>query len=156
MVHHPQYAPAPILYLAGHLDVIVAACEALLSLQQSAVDPHRILRLEFTAIAHALQVRHDMQEIAAEDSALASQVRLFLAVTDCFEDAAAVSASPPSEAAVHHLIGGRIPVTTLLALAAAMRDVVGVWYPAHIGDDAELSPVPISEALVWATNPEGA
>jgi hypothetical protein len=142
--------------LVGHLEAILAACTTLSTLEQTA-DPHRRLRLEFSAIAHVLQVRHDMQETALGDDALASQLRLFIAVTDCFEDAASVRSSLRRDTAARDLIGGRIPVATLVALAVAMRDVLGIWY--GVDDDArdaraEPPRAPLSEALVWATSPD--
>ena len=156
MLPGQQYAPAPIHSLVNHLDATLAACQELVKLQSTAGDHHLLLRLELAAIAHVLQARHDMQECAFEDRAVASQIVLFLAVTDCFEDARASAGKPKAEA--DHLIGGRIPAATLMALAAAMRDVLGVCYQFSEGAaEAEPScvPSPIPEAMVWATAPDG-
>jgi hypothetical protein len=155
MLHRQRHVPAPVHSLAGHLDAIVAAGEALLAPDGMRLDPHRRLRLEFTAIAHALQLRHDLQEIVVEDRAVAGQIRLFLAATDCLEDAASVRVSPRTGAPAHDLIGGRIPIATLIALAAAMREVLGVCYGVPDGASAaQAPPSPIPETLVWATSPD--
>lgn len=147
-----QYAPAPVHSLLNHLDATLAACAELVNLQGGAADPHRLLRLELIAIAHVLQARHDMQECAFEDCALASQVRLFLAITDCLEGATV----PPLrlEAEAKNLIAGRIPAATLTALAAAMRDVLAVCYHLNGGDavpEPQRMRPAIPDALVWAT-----
>lgn len=156
MFSRQQHAPAPIHSLVNHLDATLAACMELLKVQGTHADPHQLLRLELTAIAHVLQARHDMQECAFEDSVLAGQIALFLAVTDCFEGAG--TAALRLEAEANHLIGGRIPVATLMALAVAMRDVLGLCYQLNDGAaeaEAQHAPPPIPEALVWATAPEG-
>jgi hypothetical protein len=141
--------------LTDHLDAIVAAGKALQAPDGLRLDPHRRLRLEFTAIAHALQLRHDLREIAVDSVALANQIRLFLAVTDCLEDAASARVLLRADAAAHDLIGGRIPVATLMALAAAMRDALRVWYRLPEGAaEAHAPPAPIPETLVWATSPD--
>ena len=157
MFPRQQYAPAPIHSLVNHLDATLAACKEFAKLQSTEGDHQLLLRLELTAIAHVLQARHDMQECAFEDGAVASQIALFLAVTDCFEDAGASAAKLEAEA--YHLIGGRIPAATLMALAAAMRDVLGVCYQFSKGAteaDPSCAPSPIPEAMVWATSPDGA
>ena len=150
MLHRAQYLPS----LVGHLDAILAACTALSASNVATADPHLRLKLEFTAISHVLQIRHDVQEEAIEDHALESQLRLFIAVTDCFEDAASVRVLLRTTSA-HDLIGGRIPVDTLAALVTAMRDVFGIWYGFDDGVEG-VEPVltTISEAEIWSTGPD--
>ena len=154
---HQQYTPPPVRSLLNHLDAALAACDALLTAQGVAADPHDLLRLELTAIAHVLQAREDMKELRLADGAIRSQITLFLTVTGCLEEttlsgAAAIGLEP----AATRLIGGRIEVATLMALTAAMRDVVELCFVA-LNDEADaqhqLPPV-ITEALVWATSPD--
>jgi hypothetical protein len=60
-----------------------------------------------------------------------------------------------ADAPADDLIGGRIPVATLMALAAAMRDVLAVWYRAPDGaGNAQAGAAPVPETLVWATSPD--
>lgn len=139
--------------LFGHLDTILAACAALAS-DDGTADPHDRMRFEFQAIAHVLQIRHDMREVADGDGVLAKQLRLFIAVTDCFEDAASVRvllrATPK-----HELMGGRIPIPTLVALVTAMRDALGIWYGVDEGvEGSDFVPAPIAEEQIWSTGPE--
>ena len=158
MLHRQQYAPLSVRSLANHLHAASAACEDLLKLQGPAADPHNLLRLELTAIAHVLQAREDMKELQFADSAVASQIALFLAVTGCLEDATPPRAPAASlEAAANRLIAGRIPVATLLALAAAMLGVLELCCASMDADTRyDQPPPPVAEALVWATGPDGA
>jgi hypothetical protein len=158
MSHHRQYIPPPVRSLISHLDAALAACETLLSAQGAEADPHDLLRLELTAIAHVLQAREDMMELRLAGGAVRSQITLFLTVTACLEEP---SSAPTigTEASATRLIGGRIDVTTLMALMAAMRDLVEFCFLARDDDDAAAQnrPPPIvTETLVWATNPDGA
>jgi hypothetical protein len=152
MLHRQQYLPPAIRYLVHNLDAALIACEELL--KPAASDPHNLLRLELTAITHVLQTREHMRELQFADNPISSQIVLFLAVTDCLEDSAPAKDQAASlEGAANRLIGGRIPVATLMALAAAMRDVLELCAAAI---DEEAGPeldgsAPISEALVWAT-----
>ena len=157
MLHRQQYTPPPVRSLLNHLDAALAACDALLAAQGAAADPHNLLRLELTAIAHVLQARENMKELRLADGAIRSQITLFLTVTGCLEET-----TPPGvaagglEAAATHLIGGRIEVATLRALTTAMRDVVELCFVTfNDAADAKHQPPPaITEALVWATSPD--
>ena len=156
MLHHRQYTPLAIRSLVNHLDAALTACAALL--ERRAADPHDLLRLELTAIAHVLQAREDMKELRFADGAVANQIALFLAVTGCLEDATPSDAAAAGlEAEATRLIGGRIPVDDLMALTIAMRDAVELSFAAF-DDETEAThyqPAPaISEALVWATGPD--
>ena len=153
---HQQYPPPPVRSLLNHLDAALAACDALLAAHGSAADPHNLLRLELTAIAHVLQAREDMQELRLADGAIRSQIALFLTVTGCLEETRPAAATVGLEAAATHLIGGRIEVATLRALTTAMRDVVELCL-VMFNDDAEAKhrlPPAITESLVWATSPD--
>jgi hypothetical protein len=153
MLHRQRSIPASIRPLLDNLDAALGACVEIVS----ATNPHDLLRLELTAIAHVLQAREHMRELQSADGAITSQIALFLAVTDCLEQKASGGASTaPLEAAANQLIAGQIPVTTLIALAAAMRDVLELCR-ATFEEDAAAAlhrPVPISEMQVWATGPE--
>ena len=107
---HQQYAHPPVRSLLNHLDAALAACDDLLAAQGSAADPHDLLRLELTAIAHVLQAREDMKELRLADGAIRSQITLFLTVTGCLEETKPSGAAVRLEAAATHLIGGRIEV----------------------------------------------
>ena len=146
----------PVRSLLDHLDAALAACDDLLAAQGSAADPHDLLRLELTAIAHVLQAREDMKELRLADGAIRSQIALFLTVTGCLEETRPAGAPVRLEAAATHLIGGRIEVATLKALTAAMRDVVELCFETfNDAADAKQQPPPaITEALVWATSPD--
>ena len=153
MLHRQRSVPVSIRPLLDHLDVALAACGEL----QQASNPHDLLRLELTAIAHVLQAREHMRELQSADGAVASQIALFLTVTDCLEEKAPEhSQTLGLEAAANRLIAGQIPVATLMTLATAMRDVLE-FCSATFEDDAAAAlhrPVPISEAQVWATGPD--
>lgn len=157
MLHHQQFTPTPVRSLVRHLSDVLDACLALASPQGIAADPHNLLRLELTAIAHVLQAREDMRELRLADGAIRSQITLFLAVTSCLEETTPSSAAAVSlEAASTCLIGGRIEVTTLMALTTAMRDVVELCFmPSKDENEAPHHlPFAITEALVWATSPD--
>ena len=157
MLHYQQSTSSPVLSLINHLDGALIACEALLQAQGSPSDPHSLLRLELTAIAHVVQAREDMKDWTPADSAVRSQIALFLTVTGCLEETAPSNiATARLEAASTHLIGGRIEVTTLMALIMAMRDIVELCFLTFdAGSETVHQPPPaITEALVWATNPE--
>ena len=129
MLHHQQYTPPPVRSLVNHLTDALDACDALVRTQGAAADPHNLLRLELTAIAHVLQAREDMKELRFADGAIRSQITLFLAVTGCLEETTPSSAAAAGlEAAATRLIGGRIEVATLMALTTAMRDVVELCF----------------------------
>jgi len=153
---HQQYTPPPVRSLLNHLDAALAACDALLATQGSAADPHNLLRLELTAIAHVLQAREDMKELRLADGAIRSQITLFLTVTGCLEETTPSGAAAGLEAAATHLIGGRIEVATLRALTTAMCDVVELCFVTFNDEaDAKHQPPPANiEALVWATSPD--
>ena len=152
---HQQYTPPPVRSLLNHLDAALVACDALLTAQGVAADPHDLLRLELTAIAHVLQAREDMKEFA--DGPIRSQITLFLTVTGCLEETTLSGAAAIGlEAAATRLIGGRIEVATLMALTTAMRDVVELCF-VTFNDEADAKhqfPPAITETLVWATSPE--
>jgi hypothetical protein len=153
---HQQYTHPPVRSLLDHLDAALAACDDLLAAQGSAADPHDLLRLELTAIAHVLQAREDMKELRLADGAIRSQIALFLTVTGCLEETRPAGAPVRLEAAATHLIGGRIEVATLKALTTAMRDVVELCF-VTFNDEAGAKhqhPPVITEALVWATSPD--
>ncbi len=153
MLHRQRLIPLPVRCLFNNLDAALRACEELLS----ASNPHDLLRLELTAIAHVLQAREHMRELQSTDGTVTSQVALFLTVTDCLEEKASGNGQTVGlEAAAVRLIAGQIPVATLMALAAAMRDVLELCF-ASFDEDAAADaqrPVPISEMQVWATGPE--
>jgi hypothetical protein len=151
MSNRHRFVPAPIRTLMLNLDAALGACAELLSVS----NPHDLLRVELTAIAHVLQAREHMRELHTADNAVASQVALFLTVTDCLEEKGSGKQMIGLEAAANRLIAGQIPVATLMALAAAMRDVLELCCATvdEEGATAHRSP-PISEALVWATGPE--
>jgi hypothetical protein len=155
MLHRQQYLPPSIRYLVHNLDVALVACGDLL--KAALADPHNLLRSELTVITHVLQAREHLRELQFADSAVSSQIVLFLAVTDCLEESAPPKDHSASfEGAANRLIGGRIPVATLVALIAAMRDVLELCAIA-VGEAAEAEDhqtVPVSEALVWATGAE--
>ncbi len=153
---HRQYTPPPVRSLLSHLDAALAACDDLLAAQGSAADPHDLLRLELTAIAHVLQAREDMQDLRPADGAIRSQIALFLTVTGCLEETRPAGAAAGLEAAATHLIGGRIEVATLSALTTAMRDVVELCFgtPRDEADPKHQPPPVITESLVWATSPD--
>jgi len=141
----------------NHLTEVLDACDALVRTQGAGADPHNLLRLELTAIAHVLQAREDMQELRFAAGAIGSQITLFLAVTGCLEEKTPSSAAAAGlEAAATCLIGGRVEVATLMALTTAMRDVVEFCF--LTSDDASEAnhhaPPAITEALVWATSPD--
>jgi hypothetical protein len=155
MLHHRQYTPPVIRSLLDHLDAVLTACDALLVAQRGAANSHDLLRLELTVIAHVLQAREDMKELRVADGAVGSQVALFLTVTSCLEEPAPAGASTPLESAATCLIGGRIPVDTLVALTAAMRDFVElccIMLDEHREAGLQAS-APVPEALIWATGP---
>lgn len=162
MLHHQQYLPPPVRSLFNHLDAALAACDLLLTAQGAAADPHNILRLELTAIAHVLQAREDMREVHAGDGAMRRQIALFLAATGCLEDSTPASgATVGFESAATRLIGGRIDVAALTALTSAMRDLVGLRLLACEDADEDASEAQdhrprsaVSDGLVWATSPE--
>jgi hypothetical protein len=147
-----RFAPLPIRTLLYNLDAAIVACAELLT----ASNPHDLLRLELTAISHVLQARAHMRELQPADNATASQVALFLTVTDCLEEKSSPNQTVGLEAAANRLIAGQIPVATLVALAAAMRDVLELSCAPFDEDAAAPAPAltPVSEALVWATGPE--
>jgi hypothetical protein len=155
MLHRLQIVPAAVASLIHNLDAALRACEDLLRL--SPADTHNVLRCELTVIAHVLQAREGMRELETPDGAVTSQITLFLAVTDCLEDArpASDSAAGP-EGGTDRLVAGQIPAATLIALAAAMRDVLELCCAIlNEDDDAPvLLPTQISEAMVWATGPD--
>jgi hypothetical protein len=157
MLHHQQFTPTPVRSLVRHLGDVLDACHALTNPEGIAADPHNLLRLELTAIAHVLQAREDMRELQVTDGAIRSQITLFLAVTSCLEETTPSSAAAMGlEAASTRLIGGRIEATTLMALTAAMRDVVELCFLTS-SDENEAKhhmPFAITEALVWATSPD--
>jgi hypothetical protein len=156
MLHHRQYLPPAVRSLLDHLDAVLAASDVLLKAQGGAANPHDLLRLELTIIAHVLQAREDMKGLRVADGAVGSQVTLFLTVTSCLEETAAAGGTAPFEAAATCLIGGRIPVDTLVALTAAMRDFVELCFVVldERREEARLqAPAPVSEALIWATGP---
>jgi len=155
MLHHQQFTPTPVRSLVRHLGDVLDACHALTNPEGIAADPHNLLRLELTAIAHVLQAREDMSELRVTDGAIRSQIALFLAVTRCLEETTPPAAVGP-EAASTRLIGGRIEVTTLMALTTAMRDVVELCFlPSNDENDSKHHmPFAITEALVWATSPD--
>jgi hypothetical protein len=147
-----RFMPAPIRTLLLNLDAALGACAELLSVS----NPHDLLRLELTAIAHVLQAREHMRELQPADNAVASQISLFLTVTDCLEEKGSGTQAVGLEAAANRLIGGQIPVATLAALAAAMRDVLELCC-ATLDEDvaaAAHASTSISEAMVWATGPD--
>jgi hypothetical protein len=150
MLHRPRLAP--IRPLLDNLDASLDACAQLLS----ATNPHDLLRLELTAIAHVLQAREHMRELQSEDEAVGSQIALFLTVTDCLEQKGSGAAQTAAlEAAANQLIAGQIPVATLMALTAAMREVLQLcWGSLEEAEAALHQPVPVTEAQVWATGPE--
>lgn len=155
MLHHRQFTPPTVRSLLSHLGATLTACDALLAAQGTAADPHNLLRLELTAIAHVLQAREDMKELQFAGGAARSQITLFLAVTGCLEDAAPSSAAAASpEAAATRLIGGRIDATTLMALTTAMRDVVELLFLTAEDESDVLRHPPPAETLVWATSPD--
>jgi hypothetical protein len=95
-----------------------------------------------------------MMGLRLAGGAVRSQITLFLTVTACLEEPSS-AATAGTEATATRLIGGRIDVTTLMALTVAMRDIVEFCYLAF--DDGDLGtqyqPPPIvTETLVWATN----
>lgn len=151
MLHRQQYIPASIRSLIRNLDAALTACDQLLEVPNS--DPHNLLRFELSAIAHVLQARENMRELQGADSTVTSQITLFLAVTDCLEDGAARKTVSDLEGASNRLIGGHVPIGTLVALAAAMRDVLELCCTTF--DEVENSFTPIvPETMVWATGPE--
>jgi hypothetical protein len=154
MMHRQQFIPDTVRSLLNNLDSVSGACGELLAV--SGHDTHGLLRLELTVIAHVLQAREHMRELQAADNALASQIALFLAVTDCLEASEPPKGqAAPAEGAANRLIAGRIPAATLIALAAAMRDVLELCRVVFDHEAVLLHrPVPISEAQVWATGPE--
>ncbi|MBX9590263.1 MAG: hypothetical protein K2X43_13225 [Hyphomonadaceae bacterium] len=158
MLHHRQYAPPVIRSLLDHLEAALYACDSLLAAHRHAPDPHNLLRLELTAIAHVLQAREDMRDLRIPDDTVGKPIALFLAATSCLEEAApARAAATGLEAAATRLIGGRIAVTILMDLVTAIHDVVVLCFTRH-DDAAETAcqtPSAISEALVWATSPDG-
>lgn len=157
MLHHQQFTPTPVRSLVRHLSDVLDACHALINPDGIAADPHNLLRLELTAIAHVLQAREDMRELRVADGAIRSQITLFLAVTSCLEETTPSSAAAVSlEAASTRLIGGRIEVETLMALTTAMRDVVELYFvtPNDASETTQHLPFAITEALVWATSPD--
>jgi hypothetical protein len=153
---HRQYTPPPVRSLLNHLDAALAACDDLLAAQGSAADPHDLLRLELTAIAHVLQAREDMQELRLADGAVRSQIALFLTVTGCLEETSPAGAAAGLEAAATLLIGGRIEVATLRALITAMRDIVELCFVTFndAADPRHQLPPAITESVIWATSPE--
>lgn len=156
MLHHQQYTPPPVRSLVSHLDAALAACDALLTAQGTAADAHDLLRLELTAIAHVLQAREDMKDLRHVDGAVRSQITLFLTVTGCLEDTAPSNAVG-AEAAATRLIGGRLDVTTLMALMKAMRDIVELCFLTFEDNATNANhqrPSAVTEALVWATSPD--
>jgi len=157
MLHSQQYTPTTVRSLVSHLSEVLDACDALVRTQGATADPHNLLRLELTAIAHVLQAREDMKELRFVAGAIRSQITLFLAVTGCLEETTPSSAAAVGlEAAATCLIGGRIEVTTLMALTTAMRDVVELCFLTS-DDESEAKhhpPPAITEALVWATSPD--
>jgi hypothetical protein len=157
MSHYLQYTPPTVRTLIDHLDAVLAGCDSLQTAQNAAASSHDLLRLELTVIAHALQARESMKELAAVDGALSSQVVLFLTVTSCLEEAGSADATALLEAASTCLIGGRIPVATLVALTTAMRDFVELCFVIGLDAraDAPIQPsTRVSEALIWATGPD--
>ena len=157
MLHYQQSTLSPVRSLINHLDGALVACEALLQAQGSPSDPHSLLRLELTAIAHVLQAREDMKDWTPADSAVRSQIALFLTVTGCLEETAPSNVAVARfEAASTHLIGGRIEVTMLMALTMAMRDIVELCFltSGASSGTAHQPPPAITESLVWATNSE--
>ena len=150
---HQQYAPPPVRSLLNHLDAALAACDPCVRRRRRRRSP--ICSLELTRLPMVRRVRQERVRLA--DGAIRSQITLFLTVTGCLEEttlsgAAAIGLEP----AATRLIGGRIEVATLMALTAAMRDVVELCFVA-LNDEADaqhqLPPV-ITEALVWATSPD--
>jgi len=157
MLHHQQFTPTPVRSLVRHLGDVLDACHALTNPDGIAADPHHLLRLELTAIAHVLQAREDMRELRVTDGAIRSQIALFLAVTSCLEETTpSIAAAVSLEAASTRLIGGRIEVATLMALTTAMRDVVELCFvtPNDASETTQHLPFAITEALVWATSPD--
>ena len=91
MLLHQKLVPTPVHSLLDNLDAALGACAELLS----AANPHDLLRLELTAIAHVLQARAHMRELKSADGAVTSQIALFLAVTDCLEQKGSAAARRP-------------------------------------------------------------
>src|SRR5262245_51472173 len=107
-----RFVPAPVRSLLNNLDAALGACAEL----TSASNPHDLLRLELTAIAHVLQAREHMRELQFNDTAVASQIALFLTVTDCLEESGSGRQADGLEGSANQLIAGQIPVPTLSAL----------------------------------------
>ena len=154
MLHRQQYVPASIRSLIGSLDAALNACEDLLRISES--DVHNLLRFELTAITHVLQAREHMKELKGADSAVTSQIKLFLTVTDGLEEPAKQKdVSAALEGASNRLIGGYVPIGTLAALAAAMRDVLELCCTTFDEGGTAFTPgALVPEAMVWATGPD--
>src|SRR5262245_2540446 len=86
MLLRQQYVTRSVRSLMRSLDEVCAACTNLA--KPSAANPHDLLRFELTAITHVLQARAQMRELRSADGAVANQVTLFLALTDCLEGTA--------------------------------------------------------------------
>jgi len=154
MLHHRQYTLPVIRSLIDHLQAALTACDALLAAQGHGADSHDLLRLELTAIAHVLQAREDARELRVPAGTIGSHVALFLSAIRCLEEAPPASAVVRLEGATTRLIGGHIPVTTLMDLLTVMHDVIQLCFAAR--DDATEAAVyettsATSEVLVWAT-----
>jgi hypothetical protein len=153
MLHRPKFMPPAIRPLLDNLDAALGACAELLVTS----NPHALLRLELTAIAHVLQARQHMRDLRPADGAVTSQITLFLTVTDCLEEKASASSQTVGlEGAANRLIAGQIPLGTLMALSVATCDVLELCCATIDEQEAGASrqSAPILEAQVWATGPE--
>src|SRR5262249_23474164 len=116
-------------------------------------DPHAVLRLELTAITHVLQGRENTRDLELPDGSVIEQVAQFLAATDCLEcTAPSRDVAATLEGASNRLIGGHIPIGSLITLLAATRDVLDICLVSHAEAAAPIHL--IEEALVWATGPD--
>lgn len=114
------------LKLAGHLNAVLGACDALgngLRIDGSEESIGAALRLELAAITHLLQARACASELVQTNPPLAECSELFIAGTQALEYSTIMLAN-------EYMLGRRLPVSTARRFAILMLEAIESVYPA--------------------------
>lgn len=151
MQQRQSHAPDSVYALADHLDAALAACEDLLEMNGLHADLEWFLasvrRFELAVILQVLRARQYAEELRGSGSHIAAMAALFLAGTLPFTETNGAQVNRPFDADAsdassggnlditdQFLIGRRVPIGTLVAMAGAFLDALEVTWVLYNAD----------------------